>query len=135
MLTNPHSAKMKRTAHPNSLKNLKPIKPGETRNPGGNPRTLRNKLNLKFMGDLIEDYKEHGVQAIAEFRENDPGGYVRMMASLLPKDYNINTNQSVLDELNDEQLTALLDSLRATIPINNGDREHKGETGSKNELH
>ena len=61
-------------------------KKGESGNPkGGGYSSARRALNNTFFRRLREDFEEHGVSAIEKMRESDPGGYVRMLASLLPQ--------------------------------------------------
>ena len=98
--------------HPNSLANLKPIQPGETRNPGGRAINPRNRLQTKFLYDLAKDFDEHGTQAIVEMREKDPSGYIKAIVALMPKEIEINKG---LDELTDEQLNAALLAARALL--------------------
>lgn len=64
--------------------NLIPAKPGEVRNPNG--RTDHNKRTAgeKCWKALRDDFEVNGVQAIIDFRTNNPGAYVQLAASGLP---------------------------------------------------
>ena len=62
----------------------------------------RNKLSEDFVAALYNDFQEHGSSAIAACRAEKPDVYVRVIASLLPKDMNIKVQQ--LDDLTDDQL-------------------------------
>lgn len=101
----------KREVNENSLANLKPFGPG---NPG-RPKGSRNKLGEKFIEDLYADWSENGVQALKECRETNPAAYVKTVASLLPKDVNINVTQ--INELADDDLAAALAAAREAIAI------------------
>lgn len=71
---------------------LKPVwlephqwKPGESGNPSGRTKGTRNKLETRFLEDLLKDWEAFGEQALAAAREKDPVGYVKVAASLMPK--------------------------------------------------
>lgn len=71
---------------------LKPVwlaahqwKPGESGNPKGRPLGSRAKLEERFLADLLADWEDHGAAALAAAREEDPVGYVKVAASLMPK--------------------------------------------------
>ena len=63
-----------------------PFKPGESGNPAGRPKGSRNKLGEAFLEKLYEDFNENGVDAIQACRVASPETYVRVIASLLPKE-------------------------------------------------
>lgn len=87
----------------------KPFAPG---NPG-RPKGSRNKLGEAFIEALHDDFQEHGVTAITSMRGADPGGYVRVIASLLPKEFKIETTS----DLTDEQLDARIRQLAGLIEV------------------
>lgn len=68
--------------NPKSLQNLKPMKKGETLNPGGRALGTLNKLSTAFMKNFMESYEEHGAHAIEMLRVSDPVSYVRMAMQL-----------------------------------------------------
>jgi hypothetical protein len=51
---------------------------------------------------LAEDFEKHGPETIERVRVQNPAAYLKVVASLLPKDVNLNVNN--LDSLTDEQL-------------------------------
>jgi hypothetical protein len=105
-------------------KNLKPFKPGQSGNPGGKAVGARTKLQGKFLHALADDFEAHGVKAIKDMREQDPGRYVQVVAALMPKQVE---ETKPLDEINDEQLAAAIAILREQIARNAGAGE--AETG------
>ena len=62
------------------------IKPGEVRNPAGRPKGARSKLGEAFLKELLADFEQHGVEAIKATREDKPDQYLKVVASILPKE-------------------------------------------------
>lgn len=94
------------------------IKPGEVRNPKGRPKGSRNKFAEQFVKDFLADWEEHGKKAIKQARRTDPVAYLRVAASLLPKDFNINVSseaelEKMLEQFDDEQLEAIFAAISA----------------------
>jgi hypothetical protein len=88
------------------------FKPGQSGNPGGSPKGVRHKLNADFLRTLSKDFDEFGASAIVEAREKDPVGYVKVVASLMPKQVE---QTQPLDDLTDAELTAGIALLRSRL--------------------
>ena len=86
----------------------KPFRFGPGNKFGGRPPGSRNKFAEEFVKDFLADWKIAGASAIQACRLEDPAAYLRVAASLIPKEFNINNNESVLatiiDQFSDEQL-------------------------------
>lgn len=95
---------------------LVPFKPGQSGNPAGRPKGSRNKLGEAFIEALHADFDEHGRAAIQKTRTEKPDVYVRVVASLLPKEFKIETTS----DLTDEQLDARIRQLAAALEIGIG---------------
>lgn len=87
--------------------------PGKSGNPSGRPKGARNKLGEQFIEDLYADWQEHGVATLAKVRDEKPDQYLKVVASILPKDLNVNINS--MDDLTDDQLIQRIRSLDAAI--------------------
>jgi hypothetical protein len=73
---------------------------------GGRRLGSRNKPGHAFIADLYADWIEHGIDAIDKVRVNKPEAYLKVVASLLPKQLEIREN--AFDGLSDDQLAALI---------------------------
>jgi len=60
----------------------------------GRPKGARNKLGEDFIQSMYEDFTEHGKVAIQTVREDRPQDYIKVIASLLPKDINLSLTAS-----------------------------------------
>ena len=63
-----------------------PFKPGQSGNPAGRPKGARAKLGEAFIDALLNDWNSNGVKAIIDMRDERPGDYVKIIASILPKE-------------------------------------------------
>lgn len=95
----------------------KQFAPGQSGNPGGKPKAARNRLQGAFLNALAEDFDTHGKDAIVRAREEDPMGYVKAIAALMPKQVE---QSQPLDDLTDAELTAGIALLRARLTGGNG---------------
>lgn len=90
----------------------RPFLPGQSGNPAGRVKGSRNKLTEDFLRCLSDDFSEHGPEAIRRTREEDPAVYVRVIASLMPKQLEVSRP---LEELTDDELVAAVDALRSSL--------------------
>lgn len=100
----------------NGEKTGKPVPPVEHQfKPGnpGRPKGARNKLGEQFIEALQADFEENGKAAIVTVRTEKPDAYLKVIASLMPKDLNINVNQ--FDGMTDDELIERIRALDATI--------------------
>jgi hypothetical protein len=51
---------------------------------GGRPKGSRNKLGEKFIEDAYAEWQKSGPAALKTMAETDPGGFVRVIAGILP---------------------------------------------------
>ncbi len=82
----------------------------------GNPgpgKGFRKKLAGDFVRELHRDFNEHGAEAIAKCRTQRPAEYVRIIASLLPKQIDI--RESDLADTDDDALESFLALARSAL--------------------
>src|SRR4051812_40186238 len=53
---------------------------------GGRRKGSRNKLTEQFLDIIADDFAEHGAEAIAKVRTNDPATYLKIVGSLVPRE-------------------------------------------------
>jgi hypothetical protein len=71
-------------------------------NPHGRPLGARTKLSDAFLKDMLAAWEQCGTKAIETFVEERPHEFVKLVASILPRHFNVKVNE--FDELTDEQL-------------------------------
>jgi len=101
------------------------IKPGQVLNPKGRPKGSRNKLGEHFITALQADWEEHGAAAIATVRQERPSDYLKVVASILPKELNVRVDP--LEEMDDDELTAILAAARAVSRVHQEAGTREGE--------
>jgi hypothetical protein len=67
------------------------FKPGAewTGNKAGRPKGSRNKISQDYIHELAADFEKHGVDVIVRLREEDPRAYIKCVADLVPKEFDI----------------------------------------------
>lgn len=95
----------------------------------GRPKGSRNKLGEAFVTALQADFEEHGETVIATVRAERPADYLKVIASLLPKQVEI--KESAFDGISDEELSALIAAARSALGVADGGAEGIGDTSGE----
>ncbi len=92
-------------------------------NNGGNgrPKGARNKLGEEFLEALRDDFLAHGAGAIEQTRIEKPDAYLKVIASILPKQLEI--KESAFEGVSDHELAALVAAAREALAAHEGDGE------------
>lgn len=80
---------------------------------GGRPKGARAALGEAFLKALKEDFENHGVVAVEIVRTEKPDQYLKVIASLLPKELNLNVNDA--ESMTDDELIERIRELDAAI--------------------
>jgi hypothetical protein len=72
----------------------------------GRPKGSRSKLGEAFLADMYDDWKEHGPEVVKKVREEKPAEYLRVVASVLPKE--LHFSETILDQISDEELDRII---------------------------
>jgi hypothetical protein len=81
------------------------FKPGQSGNPGGQPKGARRRLTQAFLSDLEKDYVEHGAVAMRKLRIDDPKAYLNIVAKLCPKEFEVT---QMFEESDNDEMQFLL---------------------------
>lgn len=104
--------------------------PGNNANPTGRPKGARSKLGEDFLSALQKDFEANGIAVIAEVRETKPHEYLKVVASLLPKQ--VELKEGTFDGFSDEQLTAIAVAARSALGLVESNREGDVAEGKPN---
>jgi hypothetical protein len=77
----------------------------------GRPKGSRNKFGEAFLAALHNDFAANGAAAIVRARETDPVAYIRVIASLLPREVKLDP----LAEMTDDELDGRIRQLQAAL--------------------
>jgi len=80
---------------------------------GGRIKGSRNKISEAFLHDLAAEWEASGPVALKVMAKEEPGNFVKVVAALLPKEFEINHNQ--LADMDDHELEFLISELRAKL--------------------
>lgn len=85
----------------------------------GRPQGARNKLQANLINALAEDFKEHGEGVIKIVRAERPAEYLKIVASILPKEF-LFSEAGPLDDMSDEELEAFIAQWRESRGLPTG---------------
>ena len=80
---------------------------------GGRRKGSRDRIATVLLEEIAKDFEEHGAEAIKIARVERPVEYLRVVASLLPKEFEITDNR--LKDISDDELDLLLEYARQRI--------------------
>ena len=91
------------------------FKKGQSGNPAGPKAGYRQAFSRAFVTSVARHFDQHGEEAIERVCRESPLGYLRMCASLVEHEVNLNKPFSHLDHLTDEQLIASIEQLNQQV--------------------
>ena len=63
----------------------------------GRPKGARNKLGTEFLEKMLADFQKHGESVIEKVRDEKPDQYLKVVASILPKE--IELGEDTIDSI------------------------------------
>jgi hypothetical protein len=104
-----------RQQSPAQLANLKPFRPGQSGNPIGRKRGSRNKISEDFLSALADDFSQHGASIIAKVRKTRPHEYLKIVASVIPRELDVKPPPASVEDLTIDELTELIRESREAV--------------------
>lgn len=89
------------------------FKPGQSGNPAGRAKGNRNQLGDKFLEAMLDNFTANGPETIEAVRIDKPDQYLKVIASILPRELNVKIND--FDDLTDEQLARQYASIAQSL--------------------
>ena len=77
----------------------------------------RSKLSDAFLKALADDFLEHGEGVIEKVRAARPHDYLKIIASSLPKQIELNPEKAAVDMTDDELLAIIRDGEKARMDV------------------
>jgi hypothetical protein len=82
---------------------------GPTPNPLGRKPGTPNKFSRAFLADVAEKWHAHGAGVLEEVRRDDPATFLRVCASLVPREILLTTqNATPVSQMSETELQALI---------------------------
>ena len=89
------------------------FQPGNTvSRKGGRPKGSRNKLGEAFVSDLYQHWQANGVEVLERAAKEKPADYLKVVASILPKDIKVS-----LETMSDGELNRKIDQLANSLGL------------------
>ena len=95
------------TVREHRQRGLIPWKPGQSGNPKGRPKGTRHRIQEAFLQDFLEAWLAFGRPALMAAAWTKPAEFVKVAASLMPKEVDQTITTINMDRMTDEQLAAI----------------------------
>lgn len=81
-----------------------PFKKGQSGNPSGRPKGARHKLTEAFWKDFAGVWETSGKDALEKVVKDDPSTFVRVAASVMPKEFEGTIRTIAASQMSDDEL-------------------------------
>src|SRR5215469_18674670 len=96
------------------------FKQGVSGNPHGNRHRTRHLLNQEFMQALLLNFRHEGKKAIEKVARNQPGVYLKILASLVPRETKIEHSGGV-KAMSDEEIDEAIELIQTMLAARAGE--------------
>lgn len=79
-------------------------KPGQSGNPKGRPKGAKSKLTESFWADMADVWERGGKAALEAVMTSEPGTFVKLAGSLMPKETELTLRTMTANQLSDDEL-------------------------------
>jgi transcriptional/translational regulatory protein YebC/TACO1 len=97
---------------------------------GGRRKGTRDRISTALLEAIAKDFEEFGHEAVKIARVERPVEYLRVVASLLPKEFEITDNR--LKDIPDDELDLLLEYTRQRIARDTAGSPDSGKESALN---
>jgi hypothetical protein len=87
---------------------------GVSGNPNGRPTAARQRFTQSFLTDLASTWQKQGKPCLDKLAKTDPATFVRVCASLIPKEVKLEAS-SPLSDLSEAELAALVSAAQRAV--------------------
>jgi hypothetical protein len=91
------------------------FKPASSGNLSADVHIARRRVNDAFLRDLIAHWQENGREILERVGREQPGVFMKVMAMLMPRELKVESTQTVVGGLPDEQLHSMIHELQERI--------------------
>lgn len=105
--------------------------PGQSGNPQGRPKGSRNKLGEAFIEAMHDDFLVNGKAVIETVRAEKPDQYLKVIASILPKELRV--TDMTLEDMSDNELVELLAAVRSFTSPHAGEKVKRSRKSAAGE--
>jgi hypothetical protein len=98
---------------------------GNNGNGGGRRKGARNRISTALLTAFAEDFEKYGEETVRITRIEKPIEYLKIAASLLPKEFEI--TDSRLQEIDDSELESLIEAVRQRRALIGDPERREGE--------